>query len=45
MRLQRKCTMQHPPGREIYRKDNLQFFELDGRKDRVGFGVKGVHGC
>eukprot|EP00055_Hartaetosiga_balthica_P014279 m.77718 g.77718 ORF g.77718 m.77718 type:complete len:430 (+) comp8551_c0_seq1:57-1346(+) len=29
-----KCKLSHPPGTEIYRKDNLQFFELDGRKQR-----------
>eukprot|EP00051_Salpingoeca_urceolata_P000765 m.35944 g.35944 ORF g.35944 m.35944 type:complete len:451 (+) comp10970_c0_seq1:132-1484(+) len=30
-----KCTLRHPPGNEIYRKDTLQFFELDGRKNRA----------
>lgn len=25
-----KCTLRHPPGNEIYRKDDLSFFELDG---------------
>ncbi|EGD77985.1 hypothetical protein PTSG_09620 [Salpingoeca rosetta] len=30
-----KCTLRHPPGTEIYRKDNLQFFELDGRKHQT----------
>ena len=30
--LQTKCKLRHPPGTEIYRKDNIQFFELDGRK-------------
>eukprot|EP00045_Choanoeca_perplexa_P011448 m.121408 g.121408 ORF g.121408 m.121408 type:complete len:435 (+) comp15638_c0_seq1:63-1367(+) len=29
-----KCLLRHPPGTEIYRKDDLQFFELDGRKQR-----------
>ncbi|ELQ74674.1 Histone acetyltransferase (MYST family) [Trachipleistophora hominis] len=24
------CHLRHPPGNEIYRKDNLSFFELDG---------------
>ena len=24
----------HPPGNEIYRKDSLSFFEIDGRKQR-----------
>lgn len=26
-----KCKMFHPPGIEIYRKDNVSFFEVDGR--------------
>ena len=26
-----KCEIFHPPGNEIYRCDNLSFFELDGR--------------
>ncbi|KAF9099694.1 Histone acetyltransferase [Mortierella sp. GBA35] len=30
-----KCTLQHPPGNEIYRKDNISFFEIDGRKQKV----------
>uniref|UniRef100_A0A915BFR5 histone acetyltransferase n=1 Tax=Parascaris univalens TaxID=6257 RepID=A0A915BFR5_PARUN len=25
-----KCVLRHPPGREIYRKDNLSVFEVDG---------------
>ncbi|EDQ89451.1 uncharacterized protein MONBRDRAFT_7901 [Monosiga brevicollis MX1] len=29
-----KCKLRHPPGTEIYRKDGIQFFELDGRKQR-----------
>ncbi|KAI8927414.1 hypothetical protein BC831DRAFT_452281 [Entophlyctis helioformis] len=29
-----KCTLRHPPGNEIYRKDDLSFFEIDGRKQR-----------
>ena len=35
-RLQEKCSLRHPPGNEIYRKDHIAFFELDGRKNRVG---------
>jgi histone acetyltransferase HTATIP len=31
---QAKCKLRHPPGNEIYRKDHVQFFELDGRKHR-----------
>lgn len=30
-----KCTLTHPPGNEIYRRDNLSFFELDGHKHKV----------
>ncbi|KAI9291025.1 hypothetical protein K502DRAFT_326484, partial [Neoconidiobolus thromboides FSU 785] len=26
-----KCTLKHPPGREIYRSGDISFFELDGR--------------
>ena len=33
--LQAKCPLNHPPGNEIYRKANLSFFEIDGRKDKV----------
>jgi len=29
-----KCKFRYPPGNEIYRKDDIQFFELDGRKHR-----------
>ncbi|ODN83209.1 histone acetyltransferase ESA1 [Cryptococcus amylolentus CBS 6039] len=30
-----KCTLKHPPGNEIYRYDNISFFEIDGRKQRT----------
>ncbi|KAJ2701216.1 Histone acetyltransferase [Coemansia spiralis] len=30
-----KCTLQHPPGNEIYRKDDISFFEIDGRRQRT----------
>eukprot|EP00048_Salpingoeca_helianthica_P024147 m.30072 g.30072 ORF g.30072 m.30072 type:complete len:444 (+) comp9212_c1_seq1:23-1354(+) len=30
-----KCPWRHPPGNEIYRKGNLSFFEIDGRKNRA----------
>lgn len=30
-----KCHLQHPPGNEIYRKDDLSFFEIDGRRQKV----------
>ncbi|KAI9052833.1 hypothetical protein LZ554_003106 [Drepanopeziza brunnea f. sp. 'monogermtubi'] len=29
-----KCTLQHPPGNEIYRDDYVSFFEIDGRRQR-----------
>lgn len=29
-----KCTLLHPPGNEIYRDDNVSFFEIDGRRQR-----------
>lgn len=30
-----KCTLVHPPGNEIYRHDDLSFFEIDGRKQKT----------
>ncbi|QRV94071.1 histone acetyltransferase SAS3 [Ceratobasidium sp. AG-Ba] len=27
-----KCTLVHPPGNEIYRHEDISFFEIDGRK-------------
>ncbi|GAO50979.1 hypothetical protein G7K_5094-t1 [Saitoella complicata NRRL Y-17804] len=30
-----KCTLQHPPGNEIYRDGKVSFFEIDGRKQRT----------
>ena len=29
-----KCGLRHPPGNEIYRKDGISFYEIDGRKQR-----------
>jgi histone acetyltransferase HTATIP len=29
-----KCTLQHPPGNEIYRDEYVSFFEIDGRRQR-----------
>ncbi|GMS95885.1 hypothetical protein PENTCL1PPCAC_18060, partial [Pristionchus entomophagus] len=29
-----KCHLKHPPGNEIYRNDNISFFEIDGRKNK-----------
>lgn len=34
-RYRKKCTLRHPPGNEIYRDDNISFFEIDGRKQRT----------
>ena len=34
--IQAKCLLYHPPGNEIYRKDSVSFFEIDGRKNKVG---------
>ncbi|KAJ2519937.1 Histone acetyltransferase [Coemansia sp. RSA 1939] len=30
-----KCALQHPPGNEIYRKDDISFFEIDGRRQKT----------
>merc|ERR1719187_17527 len=30
-----KCNLKHPPGNEIYRKNSISFFEIDGRKNKV----------
>lgn len=30
-----KCTWKHPPGNEIYRKDGISFFEVDGHKQKT----------
>ena len=29
-----KCNLFHPPGLEIYRKNNISVFEIDGRKNK-----------
>jgi len=34
-RHRQKCTLQHPPGNEIYRDDFVSFFEIDGRRQRT----------
>ncbi|PVV01155.1 hypothetical protein BB560_004438 [Smittium megazygosporum] len=34
-RHRKKCTLFHPPGNEIYRQDELSFFEVDGRKQKT----------
>jgi histone acetyltransferase MYST1 len=30
-----KCLMRHPPGDEIYRKDGISCFEVDGKKQKM----------
>lgn len=30
-----KCAWRHPPGHEIYRKDSISFFEIDGHKQKT----------
>jgi MOZ/SAS family/MYST family zinc finger domain len=30
-----ECTCRHPPGREIYREDDLSVYELDGKENRA----------
>lgn len=34
-RHRQKCTMQHPPGNEIYRDDYVSFYEIDGKRQRT----------
>lgn len=34
-RHRQKCTLQHPPGNEIYRDEAVSFFEIDGRRQRT----------
>ncbi|GJJ06463.1 hypothetical protein Clacol_000655 [Clathrus columnatus] len=31
-RHRRRCTLLHPPGNEIYRHEDISFFEIDGRR-------------
>ena len=30
-----KCTLLHPPGNEIYRSEDISFFEIDGRRQKT----------
>lgn len=30
-----RCQLHHPPGNEIYRNDEISFFEIDGRKQKT----------
>ena len=34
-----KCQLFHPPGNEIYQRDTISFFEIDGRKNKVCYSV------
>ncbi|MBW0481936.1 hypothetical protein O181_021651 [Austropuccinia psidii MF-1] len=34
-RHRKKCTLLHPPGNEIYRADDIHFFEIDGRRQKA----------
>lgn len=34
-RHRKKCQLLHPPGNEIYRDENVSFFEIDGRRQRT----------
>ncbi|KAL3084111.1 hypothetical protein niasHT_033215 [Heterodera trifolii] len=31
----KKCNLYYPPGNEIYRKDSISFYEIDGRKNKI----------
>ena len=34
-RHRKKCTLLHPPGNEIYRHEDISFFEIDGKKQKT----------
>ncbi|KAI7872511.1 acyl-CoA N-acyltransferase [Spinellus fusiger] len=34
-RHRQRCQLQHPPGNEIYRHEDVSFFEIDGRKQKT----------
>jgi histone acetyltransferase HTATIP len=34
-RHRRKCTLLHPPGNEIYRHEDISFYEIDGKKQKT----------
>lgn len=34
-RHRKKCTLLHPPGNEIYRSEDISFFEIDGRRQKT----------
>jgi len=35
LRHKAKCSLRHPPGNEIYRKDEISMFEVDGKDDKM----------
>eukprot|EP01127_Copromyxa_protea_P024530 TRINITY_DN971_c0_g1_i2.p1 TRINITY_DN971_c0_g1~~TRINITY_DN971_c0_g1_i2.p1 ORF type:complete len:413 (-),score=68.72 TRINITY_DN971_c0_g1_i2:27-1265(-) len=35
MRHKEKCKLRHPPGNEIYRKDDISMFEVDGKTTKI----------
>ena len=39
---QTKCQLRFPPGNEIYRRSNISFFEIDGRKNKVSACFKTI---
>ena len=43
--IQTKCQLFHPPGNEIYRRDTISFFEIDGRKNKVCCSIFCVFKC
>lgn len=34
-RHRKKCTLLHPPGNEIYRHEEISFYEIDGKKQKT----------
>ncbi|KDN42070.1 putative ESA1-histone acetyltransferase [Tilletiaria anomala UBC 951] len=34
-RHRKKCTLLHPPGNEIYRHEDISFFEIDGKRQKT----------
>lgn len=34
-RHRKKCTLLHPPGNEIYRYEDISFYEIDGKKQKT----------
>ena len=34
-RHRKKCTLLHPPGNEIYRHEDISFYEIDGKKQKT----------